>query len=163
MADETLETNPERWVYIGQRVDRENKVSHYWYSLTPDGQPDLDKSHCFNKRIERQNTHMSPEPGAVFDVHTTKEGASVMIAGDKSPRYVEMLDDEKLCLEWQVAEQASLRSYKANKRMREEMSEDLMEKSFRPVLNAMRKTNAQGRQAIKLIVLEYLEKHGKGF
>lgn len=161
MSDDE-KTTEERWIYIGQRVDPSNKLAYYWLSVI-DGKPDRDKVHCFQKRIERQRTFQTPEPGAIFKVHTTKQGSSVMISGDQAPEYVEMFEDEKQRLEWAMAEQASLRLHRANKRMREEMSDDLMEKALRPILNAMRKTNPQGRQAIKLIVLEYLEKHGRGF
>lgn len=164
MADAPAEpTTEERWVYIGQRVDQSNKLSYFWLSLNEDGKPDEEKVHVFQKRIERQRSFQTPEPGAIFKVHTTKQGASVMIAGDQAPEYLEMLDDEKVRLAWTVSEQSSLRLHRANKRMRDEMSDDLMEKALRPILHAMRKTNPQGRQAIKLIVLEYLEKHGRGF
>lgn len=159
MAEEEALTKV-RWVYVGRRLNQEHKISYWWLTVREDGTYDPDQVHIFDKRIEQTSMPMMPKPGAVFDVNTTQGGNSVKIGGAVAPQYVTMLDDSATCAEWEAREAADLIRHKANKRMREEMSEDTLRQSLLPLLNAMRKTNHQGRLAIKLVVLEYLDKHG---
>lgn len=159
MADEEP-TEEARWVYIGQRLDTGKKLCHFYVAFRDDGTPDVDNMLGYAKRIDRNVSMRSTDPGAVFIVHTTKAGKSVMIGGELAPKYERRFDDEKLIAEWTVLDAAANAQHKANKRMLEEMSDDVLGKCLGPVLRAMRKTNALGRQAIKIVILDYLTRHG---
>ena len=143
----------ERWVYAGQRLDGE-KLAYVWYALDEEDKVVPESGRFFTKMLTRNVAGPTPKPGAVFVVHTTKGGDSVTIGGENMPRYL-LANNDKV-VEWQLLTEAAKNAQRANKLMKEDMSEDHLERCLRPITKAMQKTNHQGRQAIKLVVMQYL-------
>ena len=116
-------TDREEWVFVGQRIANEEKLSrsYHWKVLDSKGQAG-EKSWHFKKRLVSW-----AQPGSVFRFKVThkEEGISVATGGEDMPEFVEVYSDEQLVIEWRTHDEATrtrLQVRRQNKREMQSMS-----------------------------------------
>lgn len=155
-GDEAVEI----WVFAGLRYDEQDKkLMQLFYSIV-DGVVDENKRHVFKKGAVK-----GAYGGAVYKVTTTKAGQSVWTGGAKGPKYVRRYGDtaaeKKKLAEWEALEEADRAADEAERAFKHDKNLSAFEEALEPIVQAMRKTNWQGRRAILLRVLTHLQKDGR--
>jgi hypothetical protein len=138
----------ERWVCTGTR-EFDGKLYQTWYLLKDGPVGDV---HAYAKPLA------PGQAGMIYDVIT--DGDSVYTKGDKGLKYVGMYHDDAQVQEWRALTAAAEVEQRLEKRMRKEVTEDVLKTALEPLRLACKKTDRTGRYAIKAMVLEYLDKWG---
>lgn len=147
----------EVWVYAGHRTDDDKTVSQLWFALDKDGAVVPDSGKYYKK-----GTVKGAWVGATYNVWVTREGerCSLFTSGDKMPRYRGRWENNTQVAEWEALHYAAETAVEKKRRFSADSEEKAYKEALEPIVNAMLKTNVAGRRAIKMWVLEYLERHG---
>jgi hypothetical protein len=140
----------QRWVCMGHRRATDGKLYQWWVEQKKGGE--LSGEHCFKKPLVKYS-----RPGAIYEITCSPDGNSVYTKGKDAPRYVEILNNTALIIEWRALEESDETTARVAARMRKELSADELRRVLEPIRRAYQKTDRTGRRAIKVLVLEYLE------
>lgn len=147
--DET-KLRKERWVCTGWAGDGKGKLFQVWHTL--DGDKLGEDIHAYSKPIR------PGQAGMVYDVMT--DGEMVYTKGKHEPVYVGQYPDDAKVQEWRATTVAEETKARLHKRMKKDVSEDMLKTALEPLRLACKATDRTGRLAIQVLVLEYLGKWG---
>ena len=143
-------TTTSEWVCAGERVGGDGKLRQLWYKLDGNGRLLPDERANFGKGGLR-GTHAH----GVFELTWT--GDSVKLGGEHAPAFVRRWPSKEDVAEWEALSLAAKTAVRLRARAKEDKSWSATLEALEPLRRAMRKTDAAGRRAIKVAVLEYLD------
>ena len=152
MPNESVDRTKARWVCIGRRFAADNQgLFQFWATL--DDQDQLGKEHAFKKPLVK-----NAAPGVCYELTLTDGGKAMLTKGKDAPKYLGIYADKQQVITWKAEEKAAEASDRIARKMKEEISEDQLREALEPIRIACRRTDKLGRQAIKAMVLEYLDR-----
>jgi hypothetical protein len=140
----------ERWVYIGPCTLVGGKPGQEWFALGELDAIDESKSLVFAKLTK------SPHIGSIYEVNVTRTDERISAGAGKR---VGTFSDRTKVAEWSVRAQA-FDTMRAASKHAKTLPREALEEALRPIVRAMTKTNYEGRRAILVLVLQYLDRHG---
>ena len=146
----TEKKDTERWVYIGPTLVAGGKVGQQWVNESAPNS----ETHVFTKLVK------APYIGSIYEIEIVarNDDGSVKTARC-SNKHVGLFRDGDLLSQWEIASNA-FDTLRALERQEKVLGKESIKEALEPFIKAMHKTNYEGRRAIKVLVVEYLERYG---
>ncbi len=138
------------WVCAGVRKGQDVPLVWVFYPLGAVGYKD--EPRIYDKK------KITAFCGGVFRV-TTTNGGKTLLLGNDAPQYIKRYHDKGSIVEWEALEHAAKAELAAAALFKKDAQLSEFEKCLEPVAKAMRATNYVQRQAIKVWILDYLDRY----
>lgn len=136
-------------IYIGVRLLKRGILAQTFASA--ENPTDANLHRCYKKATDH------PMIGSVYELTLTEDG-KLKIGGSDSPKYLRTIDNDDLVRGWQLEDKAAKVMHREKTSAKKEAHCDLIEKSLEPLRLALAEADIQTRRAMKVLILEYLDR-----
>ena len=148
----TVETKKEtitvERIYMGRRINRDDKISYYWINAEDirDGDPSI----YFKQPIK------NAQPGQRWSITFNLDKSEYFIRGEHRPFYLGIYDGEEI-QEWQTLDRAAAIVEQMNRNARKDLYDDEILEALRPIQRIMKQARTyKDRSAIIALVIDAL-------
>lgn len=157
-ADEIASAKRETWVFVGKRLDADDKISFVWKEIGDGGEPDYDADdHCFSGEV------VPAMPGALYEFSILRrEGNRLSILGN-GREYKGVYGASSLTLEqfqkrqeWHLKHKAAETAFALLQRRKKELASDPIKEHLEPLRVILKKQIGLNRRVMIAEIMEYL-------